>query len=246
LRSSQWFNRTIAFGIPFDLDQRTSSTLQIIEVAPKTFHAKAITHHSMIIEMKDYLIVTEAPLYDERAQVLLTAIQKQWPKKPIKYLLATHFHNDHIGGVRGFARTNATLIVGKGTKQHYKNLYKAPHTVFPDTFAPNPQSVKIKTVSPEKDLILTDGIRKVRIFDVANRHSTGMLLAYVEDAKLIFVSDLYSPEFFPVTVPQQFLSWSIDLRAALENSEFDIRWIVGWHGGVSSYNEFLTQIDLSL
>jgi len=66
----------------------------------------------MIIEMDDYLIVAEAPLYDERTQVLLAAIETRWPEKTVKYLLATHFHNDHIGGVRGFANSGATLIVG--------------------------------------------------------------------------------------------------------------------------------------
>jgi len=246
IRSSQWFNRTVAFGIPFDLDQRTAAALNIVEVAPKVFHARALTHNSMIIEMDDYLIVAEAPLYDERAQVLLAAIETRWPDKSVKYLLSTHFHNDHIGGVRGFANTGATLIVGEGTKEHYQTLFDASHTVFPDTFARHPHEMEIKTVEAGEDLLITDGKRRVRIFDVTNRHSTGMLLAFVEDANLVFVSDLYNPEFFPMTVPQQFLSWSVDLLNALQHSPLDIRRIVGGHGGVSSYDEFVNQIESSL
>jgi len=246
IRSSQWFNRTVAFGIPFDLDQRTAASLQIVEVAPKVFHARALTHHSMIIEMEDYLIVAEAPLYDERAQVLLAAIETRWPEKPVKYLLSTHFHNDHIGGVRGFANTGATLLVGEDTEEHFKTLFDAPHTVFPDSLAKHPKVMKIKTIEKGEDFVLTDGKRKVRILDVTNRHSTGMLLAFVEDANLVFVSDLYNPDFFPVTVPQQFLSWSVDLLNVLQDSPLDIRKIVGGHGGVSTYDEFVNQVQSSL
>ena len=106
--------------------------------------------------------------------------------------------------------------------------------------------MKIKTIKTDEDFVITDGIRKVRIFEVENRHSTGMLLAFVEDANLVFVSDLYNPEFFPMSVPQQFLSWSVDLLNALQQSPLDIHGIVGGHGGVSSYDEFVDQIDLSL
>ncbi|MFV1985481.1 MAG: MBL fold metallo-hydrolase [Thiohalomonadales bacterium] len=246
LRSSQWFNRMLAFAIPFDLDQRSAAISQIVEVAPKVFHAKSLTHHSMIIEMKDYLIVTEAPLYEERSQVVISEIKQRWPNKPIKYLVVTHFHNDHVGGLRAYAETGATIIVGSQTKDHYEAIIKAPHTVFPDAYSKNPVDVTIKTVEAGHELILSDGYRNVRIFDVANRHAIGTLVPFVEDANLVFVSDLYSPEFFAPLIPQLFLGWSEDLLAALSVSPLDIQWIIGGHGGVSSYDTFVTQVESSL
>ncbi len=246
VRSSQWFNRLLSFAIPFDLDQRSAATLQIIEVAPKVFHAKAITHHSMIIEMENYLIVTEAPLYEERSQVVISEIKKRWPTKPIKYLVVTHFHNDHIGGVRAYAALGATIIVGSQTKDHYEAVFKAPHTVFPDALQNNPVDVIIKTVEAEHDLVLSDGNRNVRIFDVANRHAIGTLVPFVEDANLLFVSDLYSPDFFAGNIPPLFLSWAVDLLTALQASPLDIQWLVGGHGGVSSYDTFVAKVQSSL
>jgi len=246
VRASQWFNRLLSIAIPFDLDQRTAATSQIIEVAPKVFHAKSFTHHSMIIEMKDYLIVTEAPLYEERSQVVINEIKTRWPNKPVKYLVLTHFHNDHIGGLRAYAELGATIIVGSQTKDHYEAIIKAPHTVFPDAYQNNQIDVTIKTVEAGDDLVLTDGTRNVRIFDVANRHAIGTLIPFVEDANLIFMSDLYSPEFFATTIPQLFLGWSVDLLAALKSSPLDIKWMIGGHGGVSSYDDFVTQVESSL
>jgi len=246
IRSSQWFNRLLPLAIPFDLDQRTAAASQIVEVAPKVFHAKSFTHHSMIIEMDDFLIVTEAPLYEERSQVVINEIKTRWPNKPVKYLVVTHFHNDHVGGLRAYAELGATIIIGDQTKDHYEAMLKAPHTVFPDAYENNPIDVKFKTVEAGEDLVLSDGTRNVRIFDVANRHAIGTLVPFVEDANLVFVSDLYSPEFFAPTIPRLFLGWSEDLLSALKDSPLDIQWIIGGHGGMSSYDNFVSQVELSL
>ncbi len=245
IRASQWFNRLVQFAIPFDIDQRTAAVSQIIEVAPKIFQAKSITHHSLIIEMKDFLIVTEAPLYEERSQVVISEIKQRWPNKPIKYLVVSHFHNDHIGGIRAYGEIGATIIVGSQTKDHYEAIFKAPHTVFPDAYQVNPVDVTIKTIEAGHDMILTDGTRNVRLFDVANRHAIGTVVPFVEDANLVFVSDLYSPQFFAQAIPQLFLGWSEDLLAALTVSPLDIQWIIGGHGGVSSYDDFVTQVQTS-
>ncbi len=246
-RMSQWFNRLLSAGIPFDLDQRTAATLQIVEVAPRVFHVRALSHHSMVIEMKDYLIMVEAPLYEARSQTVLDAVGKRWPDKPVKYLVATHFHNDHVGGIRAYGAIGATLIVGKGTKEHYEAIFEAPHRLYPDAYArvKHDTEVDIETVEVDEDMVLDDGLRKVRLFQVANRHAIGSVVAYVEDVKLLFTSDLYNPGFFVGRIPPRFLGWSEDLLRELEAGERDIETIVGGHGGVTGYEDFVRQVEAS-
>jgi len=246
VRMSQWFNRLVALGIPFDLDQRTAATLNIVEVAPKVFHVRALTHHSMVTEMDDYLIVTEAPLYNERSEVVINALKQRWPNKPIKYLVVSHFHNDHIGGVRAYGAIGATIIIGDQTKDHFEAIFKAKHTVFPDSYALNPVDVEFKVVETSEDFVLSDGKRTVTLFDVKNRHSIGAIATLVEDAGLVFVSDLYNPELFPSNIPQDFLGWAEDLLNALQPNTRNIKLLVGGHGDVNSYQDFVTQVEASL
>ena len=41
-------------------------------------------------------------------------VKKLVPNKPIKYLVNTHHHFDHAGGVRTYAAEGATIVTARG------------------------------------------------------------------------------------------------------------------------------------
>ncbi len=243
LRASQMFNRYLLMGVPFDLDQSSPETVTIKRLAPGVFHVLAPLHNSMVIEMRDHLVVLESPLYDERTQAVLDAIRAQWPETPIKYLVASHFHHDHIGGIRGYGAIGAKLITSELIEDVVEDIFERPHTVYPDTYAHNPRDIAIEGVEANKPRILTDGQRRLRIFEVPNRHAAGSLVTYIEDAKMVFVSDLYNPEFFSPPLPPLFDGWSKDLLKGLRESGLDIEYVAGAHGGVVSYQRFVDDVE---
>ena len=59
------------------------------------------THHSVLVEMKDYVVVVEGPQNDERAIAVIAEVKKLAPTKPIKYVVNSHHHFDHSGRTRG-------------------------------------------------------------------------------------------------------------------------------------------------
>jgi glyoxylase-like metal-dependent hydrolase (beta-lactamase superfamily II) len=96
-----------AFGIPhYDINHFANFT----EMVPGVYHVTGSTHHSLVIEMKDHIVILEPPLYEERSQAVINEISKKWPDKPIRYIVATHTHDDHIGGLRAYAAEGATII----------------------------------------------------------------------------------------------------------------------------------------
>ena len=76
--------------------------------------------HSVLIEMKDYLIVVEAPHGEQRAMAVMAEVKKLVPNKPIKYLVNTHHHFDHASGVRAFAAEGVTIVTHEVNRPYYE------------------------------------------------------------------------------------------------------------------------------
>ena len=84
--------------------------VQSQKAADGVWYVTGGSHHSVVIEMKDHLIVAEGPLNDDRALAVIAEARKLVPGKPIKYLIVSHHHFDHSGGVRAFAGEGATIV----------------------------------------------------------------------------------------------------------------------------------------
>src|SRR6266566_4528272 len=67
------------------------------------------SHNSLIVEMKDYLIVFDAPVTDAQSKWTLDAARQKFGAKPVKYLVLTHHHMDHTGRLRAYIAQGATL-----------------------------------------------------------------------------------------------------------------------------------------
>src|SRR5262249_56181731 len=77
----------------------------------------------------------EGPLNDDRALAVINEPLSMVPNKPIKYLIVSHHHFDHSGGVRAFAGEGATLIIHDASKAYLEKVVAASATVSPDHLA---------------------------------------------------------------------------------------------------------------
>jgi glyoxylase-like metal-dependent hydrolase (beta-lactamase superfamily II) len=220
-QSSHWLWRRIALASPLDEEQ---TNVELTAVAKGVFHITGGTHHSLAVEMADYLIVVDAPLYEERSLAVLAALGKKFPGKPVRFLVSTHFHNDHTGGVRAYAAVGATVVTGKVNEEFFKQVLSAPHTRVPDSLQRNPKPAAIETVEADKK-VLSDGNRVVEIYPVQNSHAEGMLVVYLPREKLLFVTDLFSPG-----APRQPPVWPGELLDSIQRAGLQVERIAGGHG----------------
>jgi glyoxylase-like metal-dependent hydrolase (beta-lactamase superfamily II) len=174
--------------------------------------------------MKDHLIVIEAPLHEERSLAVLAALESRFPGKPVRNVISTHFHNDHSGGLRAYAAVGATIVTGKASEAFVQKMLQAPHTYVPDSLQKASKPGVVEAVDGEKKL-LTDGDRTVEAYPIPNGHAEGMLAAYVSHAKLLFVSDLFSPG-----APRQPPGWPKELLDSITAAGIKVEHIVGGHG----------------
>jgi glyoxylase-like metal-dependent hydrolase (beta-lactamase superfamily II) len=240
--SHQWMLRRQYMGVlldsdPINYDADAVSGLRLVEVAPGIQHAVGGTHNSLIVEMKDHLIVFDAPMNEWQSTWAINAAKAKYPGKPIKYLVLTHHHSDHAGGARTYVAEGATVVVGAPAKALFARVFTAPHTVDHDRLERSPLAAAIVEVSDQ--ISLGDGTREVKLYRIANRHAEGMLIAHVLDARVGFVTDLWSPVRDPAPTPS-----SVDLLATLKALKIDpATRFAGGHGGVAPVADLEKIVD---
>ncbi len=81
------------------------------------------SHNSMVVEFPTYITVIEAPLGEARSLAVIAEAKRLVPNKPIKYLINTHSHFDHSGGVRTYVAEGATIITQEINVPFYQKAW---------------------------------------------------------------------------------------------------------------------------
>jgi len=159
-------------------------------------------------DFKDGIYVVEGPQNDQRAEAIITTAKKLIPNKPIKYVINTHDHFDHAGGLRRFVAEGATIVTHEINKPYYEKIFKNPHTLVPDYLSKNPKKATFLTVKEEHKM--TDGEHTLEIYHVQDSmHNDGMLMVYLPQQKIVIEADEFNPPApnQPVTNPSPY--WDV-------------------------------------
>ena len=227
--SHAYFRRWQGIGLPFYFPQ-SEPTITPVTGTAGVFWLTGGSHHSMVIEMDDHLILAEAPLYELRSSGIIAALEQQFPDKPVRHVVATHHHHDHIGGARTFAAAGASLVIPTAIKSFVDEFLAAPHSLVPDALENAPASVDITTVSDK--LELTDGTRTIEVLSVPTEHTDGMLVVWLPAEGIMFTSDMYSPGLAPpgTQAAGEQLEAANELIDFVEDRGLAVETFVGGHG----------------
>src|SRR5262245_14662500 len=228
---SQWPLRRVVMGVGYQ-DFGREQKVDVVEVAKGVYQVKGSTHHSLAVEMKDHIVVVEAPLFEERSLAVMKALEEKIPGKPIKYLVMTHFHIDHSGGIRAYAAKGATLLAQEENLAFVRTVLARPKTIRPDSLArAGSVTPNVETVKGVKSL--TDGERTIELREIPNPHSTGMLVAYLPMEKVLFVSDLFTPGTPVDSSNTNGIENAAALYTAVTGANLEVDRIVGGHGDIA-------------
>jgi glyoxylase-like metal-dependent hydrolase (beta-lactamase superfamily II) len=230
----QWVLRRQHIGVYLDsdavhFDPQASQGLKLVDVAPGVSQVVGGTHNSLVVELADELVVFDAPIDDRQSRFTIDSAKARYGGKPIRTLVLSHHHMDHIGGARAFLVDGATVVVGQGAGAHLARALAAPARG--SALAKAGRKVEIVEVADRATL--GDGARRVEVFRVENPHCEGMLIGYVPDAKLGFVTDLWSPgrdKLGGTVNPGQ-----AALVAAVKKAGITPERFAGGHGSVAEY-----------
>jgi len=162
------------------------------KIADGVWHVGGGSHHSVVVEFKDYIAVIEAPLTEERSLAVIDEAKKLVPNKPIKYLFTTHHHFDHTGGLRTYAAQGVTIVTHQSNVPYFEKTLSAPATIVPDSQAKNPQKPVFQAVSDK--WVLTDGKQTIEVYPTdGDTHTKEYTLIYLPKSKVLVEADAFSP-----------------------------------------------------
>jgi glyoxylase-like metal-dependent hydrolase (beta-lactamase superfamily II) len=184
------------FEIPVELQERARSlahadTVPVIpiEIAAGVYFGEGIGNNSMWIEFQDFILVVEGPNNEMQSLEAIRQIRETLGDKPIQYLVTTHHHADHTGGIRTFAAEGAIIITHASNEEVIREILTLPHNLNPDRLAQSQQEPQIEMVEDRRTI--SDGSRTVELVHLANEHADGTLLIYLPRERVVFESDMF-------------------------------------------------------
>ena len=212
-------------------------TVQTQKLADGLWWVGGGTHHSVVVEYPNYMTVIEGPLSEERSLAVIAEVKKLVPNKPIKYLVNTHQHFDHAGGIRTYVAEGATIITNAMYKPYYEQTFKAPRTLAPDRLAQSPRKAEFITVKDK--YVLSNGGRTMEIYHVdGDNHNQGILMVYLPKEKVLVEADDFTPggPNAPPPAPRA-LGFTKNLYSDIQRLKLDVNTIAPLHGVVAPFAE---------
>jgi glyoxylase-like metal-dependent hydrolase (beta-lactamase superfamily II) len=184
---------------------------------------------SIAVDFKDYIVVIEGPQSEERASAIIAETKRLIPNKAIRYVVNTHQHFDHAGGLRTFAAEGATVVTHEVHRPYYERIFALPHTLSPDKLAESKKKPAFETMTEKK--VLTDGNHVIELHHLqGSGHNEGLLVAYLPKEKILVEADAYNPPpqvDAPVAVPIS--PYTANLVTNLERLKLDVETIIPIH-----------------
>jgi glyoxylase-like metal-dependent hydrolase (beta-lactamase superfamily II) len=175
-----------------------------VEGTNNVYIFRYLNHQAMFVVTSEGVIATDPISYVKRdaSETYLAEIKKV-TDKPVKYLVYSHHHFDHIAGGKPFKDAGATIVAHQRVKERLAPI-KDPFTVLPD-----------ETFTGQR--ILTLGDTTLELNYVGRNHSDTSLVMRLPKEKIIFAVDFMSVGAFPGVgmIDSQPIEWMASLKKVL-------------------------------
>ena len=164
----------------------TKTGIKTTDLGNKTYRLDGAGGNITVAVGSDGIIIVDsqyAPLYD-KIKAAIAAISPL----PVKYVITTHYHGDHTGGVERFQNDGAI-----GVAQDNIRIRLAAGTVNGITgnkTPPRPEAGVPKQTYIGGTITLETGGRKATLTHVNNAHTDGDTFVYFADANVLATGDL--------------------------------------------------------
>jgi glyoxylase-like metal-dependent hydrolase (beta-lactamase superfamily II) len=196
---------------------------------------------SIAVEFRDHIVVIDAPETEARSIAVIDAVKKIIPGKPIRYVVNTHTHFDHAGGLRTYAAEGASIITQSNNVAYYEQVWANPHTINPDRLAKSGRKPVFEGLVGSRTL--SDGSRTLVVYHYAgNMHNAGMLMVFLPKERILIEADSFNPSNNP-SEPPAAISNLAQFYDSVERLRLDVDQIVPIHGRLVTLEDARNAIE---
>lgn len=171
------------------------------------------------------------------AKALLGEIRKLTPL-PIRFVVNTHYHLDHVNGNDVFAAAGATIVAHRNVRawMRTENIKMLDPPVTAEKKA-RVQSLTLPTVVYDSHIELYLGSRQINVRYYPG-HTGGDSVVFIPDAHVVFCGDMLWKEHVPNLIDASTKPW-IESLDAMQKDYGPSTWVPG-HGGIANSQDVLT------
>lgn len=205
------------------------------ELAPGVWYLAGGSHHSVLVEFDQYLMLIETPQNDARTLAVIAKARELRPNKPLRYAVNTHHHFDHSGGVRAAMSEGLAIVTHAGNVAFVRDVARRRHTLQPDALAGRPKSPTVVSVGAKR--VFQDRARTVEVYHLrGSPHTSTMIVAYLPTERILVQADAYSPPA-PNAPPPPAFPFAKNLVENVERLGLRVDRVAALHGRVVPFSE---------
>ena len=191
-------------------------------------HLFSGAYNSLLVEFADYVVVVEPAAGTRAAARVMSEAARLAPGKPIRYVVATHFHDDHLAGIRPYIAAGATVLTTPHGAGAVREIAAVRKGMFPDTLDLAPREPRVEGILRRR--VLQDATQRLEILETGpSPHAEQMLVVWLPRAGVLYEGDLLDLDVAEDGAPMP----GDDTRtfgAWLDRAGLPVRIIVPTHG----------------
>jgi glyoxylase-like metal-dependent hydrolase (beta-lactamase superfamily II) len=235
-------NAPVAIEVPASIRQATPPAAALVaeKVADGVWMIPGGAK-SVAIEFRDHVVVVDAPENEGRSIAVIDAIKKSIPNKPIKYVINTHSHFDHSGGLRTYAAEGATIVTHAANIPFYEQVWANPRTINPDRLAKSGRKPVFEGIVGSRTF--RDDARELVVYHLAgNMHNPGLLMVYLPKERILVEADSYTPTNSLTEAPGGVANLA-QFYEAVERLGLDVEQVIPIHGRLTTLAEARAYVE---
>jgi glyoxylase-like metal-dependent hydrolase (beta-lactamase superfamily II) len=145
---------------------------------------------AIAVDMGDHILVVESGQSDERGKAVMAAARQAIPGKPVRFVVNSHPHFDHAGGLRAAAGEGATILMHRNSADAMTRIMSGTRMLGNDSLSTQPaRRVNIEGIG-DREIRRGSNGKVVEIHRVAqSEHTDSHLMIYLPAERVVYTAD---------------------------------------------------------